>query len=102
VHSASFCIARRPVVDSLHVNDIGRMNVQCPFCNALHWNDERVSSSKHGHPEFGMCCAHGKVKLAPLQVPPRPLYNLFTAESLQAKEFRTNIVNTTLLWRSLL
>ena len=50
-----------------------------------------------------MCCAHGKVNLSPLRVPPQPLYNLFTANSLQAKEFRSNIVqyNAALAFTSL-
>jgi hypothetical protein len=79
------------------------MNICCPFCNALHWLDERVSSSKIGSPEFGMCCAHGKVKLPSLRVPPFPLYNLFTGDSHEAKEFRTNIVqyNAALAFTSL-
>ena len=49
-------------------------------------------SSRVGHPEFGMCCARGKVKLPPLRMPPQPLYNLFTADTRQAKDFRSNIV----------
>ena len=63
------------------------MNVLCPFCHAFHWFDECVSSSRADHPEFASCCAHVKVKLAPLCVPPTNLYNLFMANTLQAKEF---------------
>lgn len=102
-HNSMFEIAHRPVLDSLHVNDLGNMNVQCPFCGALHWLDERVSSSTISHPEFGTCCAHGKVKLSPLQIPPLPLYNLFTSDTFQAKEFRRNIVqyNAALAFTSL-
>ena len=85
------------------MHDLGDMNIRCPFCNALHWRDERASSSTIGHPEFRMCCAHGKVSLPSLRVPPLPLYNLFTGESLQAKEFQTNIVqyNAALAFTSL-
>lgn len=79
------------------------MNICCPFCNALHWRDERLSSSRINHPEFGMCCGHGKVKLPSLQVPPLALYNLFMADTFQAKEFRMNIVqfNAALAFTSL-
>ena len=79
------------------------MNISCPFCNALHWLDERVSSTSIDRPEFGMCCGHGKVKLPPLRVPPLPLYNLFTDNTLSAKEFRTNITqyNAALAFTSL-
>ena len=65
--------------------------------------DERVSSSKIGHPEFGMCCGHGKIKLPSLRVPPQPLYNLFTGNTAQGREFRSNIVqyNAALAFTSL-
>lgn len=98
-----FCAARRPVEDSLSANDLGVMNVQCPYCDALHWPDERVSSSTVSHPEFQTCCAHGKVKLPPLRIPPAPLYNLFTGNTPDAKEFRSNIVqyNSALAFTSL-
>ena len=64
-----FCIARRPVLDTLPANDLGIMNIQLP----------------------------------PLRVPPAPLYNLFTADIPQAKEFRANIVqyNAALVFTSL-
>lgn len=103
MHGSFFGIGRRPVLDSLPVNDLGNMNICCPYCNALHWLDERISSSRIGHPEFRMCCGHGKVKLSVLRVPPSPLYNLFTADTHQAKEFRTNIVqyNAALAFTSL-
>jgi hypothetical protein len=103
VHDSFFCIARRPVPDNLHINDLGNMNICCPFCSALHWLDERVSTSTISRPEFGMCCGHGKVKLPSLRVPPLLLYNLFTADTPPAKEFRTNIVqyNAALAFTSL-
>ena len=41
-----------------------------------------------GRPEFQTCCAHGKIK----RIPPAPLYNLFTGDGHDAKDFRTNIV----------
>ena len=87
-----FCAAQRPVEDSLSANDLGIMNVQCPYCDALHWPDEHVLSSTVSHPEFQTCCTHGKVKLPPLWIPPAPLYNLFTGNTPDAKEFRSNIV----------
>ena len=79
------------------------MNISCPFCGAFHWLDERTSSSTIIHPEFGMCCGHGKIKLPPLRVPPLPLYNLFTGDTLEAREFRKNITqyNAALAFTSL-
>ncbi|KAF8805649.1 hypothetical protein BYT27DRAFT_7296327 [Phlegmacium glaucopus] len=98
-----FCIARRPVLDTLPMNDLGIMNVHCPFCDALHWDDECVSSSRRNRPEFEACCAHGKVQLPLLCVPPSPLYNLFVDDTHKGKEFRGNIVqyNAVLAFTSL-
>lgn len=45
-HNPWFCIARRPVIDTIHVHDLGTMNIRCPYCDALHWEDEKVSSSR--------------------------------------------------------
>jgi hypothetical protein len=103
LESSLFCIARRPVFDSLAPIDLGSMNIHCSYCEALHWLEERVSSSRVGLPEFSMCCAHGKIKLSPLRIPPHALYNLFTSEDHEAKEFRANIVqyNAALAFTSL-
>ena len=103
VQDPFFCIGRRPVFDGLTPNDLGAMNVRCPFCDALHWENECVSSSRVGHPEFQMCCAHGKVNLTPLRLPPAPLYDLFVGDTHEAKQFRSNIVqyNAALAFTSL-
>ena len=79
------------------------MNIRCRHCDALHWWDERVSSSTIDRPEFQACCAHGKVKLTALRRPPTSLYNLFTGDTHEAKKFRANIVqyNAALTFTSL-
>jgi hypothetical protein len=66
VHPPLFFIARQPVFNTIAPVDLGLMNIECIHCDALHWSDEHVSSSRIGRPEFQMCCAHGKVKLSPL------------------------------------
>ena len=76
----------------LPANDLGPMNIQCLFCYAFHWIEERVSSSSIRNPEFESCCQRGKVKLPALRVPPTELYNLFVDDSPQARDFRKNIV----------
>ena len=68
------------------------MDVECPHCHALHWVEERTSSSRVHRPEFEMCCDHGKIKLPLLSVPPRPLYDLFVLDTNEGREFRRNIV----------
>jgi hypothetical protein len=67
------------------------MNVCCPHCHALHWIGERTASSTSAQPEFETCCAHGKVSLPLLSVPPMPLYDFFVNDTNAAKEFRENI-----------
>jgi len=103
VWSPLFSAAREPVVGTIAAHDLGRMNIECPFCKALHWLEERVSSSTIRHPEFERCCQHGKVKLDPLRVPPLALYNLFVDDTRAGREFRKNIVqyNAALAFTSL-
>ena len=98
VHDPLFCIAWRPVLDTLPANDLGIMNILCPFCDALHWVDEHVSSLRAGHPEFGTCCTYGKVKLPPLHVPPA-LYIIYSWQIvLKPKNFEQISCNTMWHW----
>ena len=86
----------------------------CITCPRLRWHEYTLSFlrcsplAEYRHrqstcPQSGMCCGHGKVKLPSLRVPPLPLYNLFTADTFRAKEFRTNITqyNVSLAFTSL-
>ena len=92
VCSSLFCAAQCPVDDMLPANDLGPMNIQCPFWHTFHWIEERVPSSSICNPEFESCCQQGKVKLPALHVPPTKLYNLFVDDSPQARDFQKNIV----------
>ncbi|CAG8667848.1 8087_t:CDS:2, partial [Diversispora eburnea] len=58
-------------------HNLGDMNVECIYCSALHWLDERLTSSSKIHPKFGTCCLQGKVVLPILQDPPPFLQQLF-------------------------
>ena len=46
------------------------MNIQCPFCHALHWTTEALLNSSIANPKFGMCCYQGKISIPPLQPAP--------------------------------
>uniref|UniRef100_A0A8D8QFU6 Helitron helicase-like domain-containing protein n=1 Tax=Cacopsylla melanoneura TaxID=428564 RepID=A0A8D8QFU6_9HEMI len=59
------------------------MNVVCPHCKALKYENESP----------GLCCASGKVKLAPLVRPPEPLYSLVSGTGSDSKHFLTHIQN---------
>jgi hypothetical protein len=84
-------LARRPYQEPAGRHDLGLMNIRCPHCEALHWLDEKLSSSTVHNPKFGICCDSGKVRLPFLELPPPPLLDLFVADHPDAKEFRENI-----------
>ena len=69
----------------------GRMNVTCPFCGALHWNEEKVSTSSSLHPQFSTCCQKGSVSLPLLPDPPPFLRGLFEGDDRTSIAFRNNI-----------
>ncbi|KAL3034065.1 hypothetical protein AAZX31_02G171400 [Glycine max] len=51
--------------------------MQCRYCNAQMWYDERISKDKNcGSPRFSLCCGDGKVKLPLLQNSPQYLQQL--------------------------
>ena len=83
--------ARQPFDLLWPVHSLGKMDVQCPDCGALHWMAERLAQSSNTRPRFGMYCFQGKIKLAPLHNLPLELSNLYTSQTPQAKGFRENI-----------
>ena len=71
--------------------NLGRMDIECPDCGALHWEAEKLSTSRAGVPRFGTCCLQGKVVLPPVQAPPRDLLHLFNGVSPHSQHFLKNI-----------
>lgn len=95
-------VARQAVFDpstvaGRHINarkrhEVGRMEVECPHCGALHWIEERVLKYGRRSPRFGMCCTwRGKFSLPLQQEPPEPLKSLLTEQTATAREFRQKI-----------
>jgi hypothetical protein len=90
-------------------HSLGSFTVQCPFCQALHWMEERLARSSIQSPKFGMCCNSGKIILPAPPEPPQPLKSLLDGNNqsngtsplssfksdfyIEAKEFRENIRN---------
>ncbi|KAL1717976.1 hypothetical protein EV715DRAFT_172465, partial [Schizophyllum commune] len=72
-------------------HNLGNMTVSCSSCRALHWNDERLTSSKKNTPIFGLCCDSGQVRLPLLAQPPPFLYHLYESDSTIARAFRKHI-----------
>lgn len=86
-----FLAARRPYQDPISRHDLGRMDILCSSCGALHWRAEMLSRSTAAAPRFGMCCNQGQVRLPSLLEPPPALRALFVGDNTQSKEFRLNI-----------
>ena len=70
---------------------LGRMDVRCPDCGALHWLAEKYTSSSQHNPRFGTCCSEGRVHLPALEVPPEPIHTLLTSDDRDSKSFREDI-----------
>ncbi|KAJ7777827.1 hypothetical protein DFH07DRAFT_730985, partial [Mycena maculata] len=89
--SAEPPLARCPFVVEPEHHDLGRMNLKCRHCDALHWSGEKLAKSSNASPEFGMCCNHGKVEIGKLEDPPERLKRLLLDNGPQGKEFRNNM-----------
>ena len=83
--------ARQPFDPSWPVHHLGKMDVECRSCGALHWMSERLVGSSKRNPLFGMCCTSGKIKLPKLADPPGEILNLLSGQDHIAKKFRENI-----------
>ena len=95
-------MARLPFDPAWEVHSLGQMNIQCPFCHALHWSAKQLSHSSANNPKFDMCCYQGKISLPALQHIPKDLYNLFKSRDPISDTFHDLILfyNNTLAMTS--
>ena len=102
-HVNLFCMAWKPHQDPTVHPSLGRMDVLCPDCGALHWLAEKYVSSSQCNPTFGTCCYEGQVHLPALEAPPEPLHTLLTSNNHESKSFWEDIwkYNCTLAFTSL-
>ncbi|MCL7044604.1 hypothetical protein MKW94_018281, partial [Papaver nudicaule] len=70
---------------------LGKMDVKCIHCGALHFMEERLTKSSLKNPTFGTCCLEGKIKLPTLREPPEELKRLYEGGDELAKSFRRYI-----------
>jgi len=63
----------------------------CPHCYALHFDCEKLTSSRVNYPKFGMCCLQGQIQLPPFQLLTGILHNYLTRDDYSSREFRNNI-----------
>ena len=75
-----------------HRHYLGEMRFECTHCRALHWDAEKLKSSKANQQIFPLCCRHGAVKYPSTRepMPPELEYLLFSPNS-DAKHFREHI-----------
>jgi len=86
-----FPLAWQPFSPNWPVHYMGKMDVPCSDCGALHWSCEKLAKSSQADPKFGMCCFSGKIKLPKLNNPPQELLNLLSAQDPASKKFRDHI-----------
>jgi len=67
------------------------LTVICPHCHALHFDYEKLTSSRVNHPKFGMCCLQEQIQLPPLQLLTGILHNYLTGDNYSSREFCNNI-----------
>ncbi|KAG0123343.1 hypothetical protein HOY82DRAFT_495266, partial [Tuber indicum] len=78
--------------DHWRISALGRMDVACTACNALHWKGEWTRLRGHGIAgAFESCCKRGDVRVERLQVLPEPLNTLMTGQDSQSRSFRQNL-----------
>jgi len=70
---------------------LGILTVICPYCHALYFDCEKLTSSRVSHPKFGICCLQGQIQLLPLQLLTGILYNYLTGNYYPLREFHNNI-----------
>jgi hypothetical protein len=87
-------------------HELGRMDVECTHCGALHWKAEVTPLNNPGlTPRFTMCCKNGSISFDPgdhIPNPPAYLRDLFSSLSPEAVTFRKNIrqINSALAYTS--
>jgi len=67
------------------------LTVIYPHCYALHFDCEKLTSSRVNHPKFGMCYLQGQIQLPSLQPLTGILHNYLTGNDYPSREFRNNI-----------
>ena len=94
---------RAPYQEPTGRHSLRPMILQCPYCQALHFNDEKLSRSTLNEPRFGMCCLTGQIQLPAFPAAPQDLRNLFDGTDIHSLEFKTNIwqYNATFAFTSL-
>ena len=72
--------------------DFGDPTLECNFCGASVWYEERSEKTKAFYnPQFSICCMKGKIELPLLKQPPELLFNLINRNDARSSHFLLNI-----------
>lgn len=71
-------------------HNLGLMNIQCPYCHALHWKVE-AAKQDHGVPIFELCCKKGALQVEETSEIPEYLRALFEREHPLSVDFHKHI-----------
>ena len=85
---------RGPITTIRHITeqlDLSSMDIPYNFCAALHWIDERVTTSPARNPRFEACCKHSDINLPLFQPPPEYLHNLLKSHNTSTRQFRERL-----------
>jgi len=70
--------------------DVGDCSIECPYCQAQLWYEERSDKCKRlKQVDFSLCCQKGKVQLPLLKKPPQLLQKLLKGERHYKPTFLT-------------
>ena len=68
--------------------DVGDCSIECPYCQAQLWYEERSDKCKRlNQVDFSLCCQKGKVQLPLLKKPPQLLQKLLKGEDTTRQHF---------------
>ncbi|XP_058741664.1 uncharacterized protein LOC131614053 [Vicia villosa] len=73
--------------------DVSDPLIECRYCKAMMWYQERMHKSSHAaNPKFMLCCGNGKVELSLLEQPPKVLAKLlFDNDNFDSRKFQHQI-----------
>ncbi|CUS07200.1 unnamed protein product [Tuber aestivum] len=70
---------------------VSSLSIPCPQCQALHFLEERLTSSSAASPRFSACCLDGKISLPAFATPSVTWQGFFNREHAQSATFLKNI-----------
>ena len=76
---------------------LGRMDLACRACQALHWQAEKLRLYHASARTFEACCKHGDAMVERMRALPEPLNTLMTGQDSQSRLFRQELRH----WNSL-